>query len=158
MFAHPKRIDIPILILGSLVLLIFGVQRPLMTIEKLLFWESKYSIISGIKNLLKNGNYFIGIVLLVFSVIFPFLKLFTLGFVWFGKIGSDVRKISLHWLEFLGKWSMLDVLIVAVIIFISRSGWMSKATPQIGLYLFSVAIFLSMIVTYMIKSVTSNYR
>ncbi len=147
----PLRIDIPIAILAALVLLYLGIQKPLMTMEKLIFWESEYTILSSIKNLFSKSNYFIAIIILLFSIIFPFLKLFTLVGLWFIKMGDKTRKMSVKWLEFLGKWSMLDVFVVAIIIFISKSGWMTDADPKIGLYMFSAAIILSMIATYLVK-------
>jgi paraquat-inducible protein A len=48
----------------------------------------------------------------------------------------------------LGKWSMLDVFVIAVtIVIVKVGGSFAKAEPRPGLYVFSLAVFLSMILT-----------
>jgi uncharacterized paraquat-inducible protein A len=46
---------------------------------------------------------------------------------------------------------MLDVFVVAIIVVMAKSSWMSDVTPKPGIYFFGSAIILSMIVTFLIQ-------
>ena len=56
------------------------------------------------------------------------------------------------WLEVLGRWSMLDVFVVAIIVVIAKSGGALEARPQIGIYLFASAVLASLLMTYQLRS------
>ena len=65
---------------------------------------------------------------------------------------DDQRLRVFKWLEILGRWSMLDVFVVAMIVVIAKSGGALKASPKIGIYLFAIAVLLSLVVTVHIRS------
>ena len=112
---YPKRIDILILIIVSAVLLFIGLHLPVLTIRKL--WEKNtFSIISGIINLWKGKYYFLSFILFFFYVIFPIVKLATLFVIWFIRLWDRQRKWLLSALGLLGKWSMLDVFVTAILL------------------------------------------
>ena len=75
-----------------------------------------YSLLGGIRSMLTEGDVFIGVVVLLFSVVFPLWKL---GVYWTAAVrlarglepGAPVR-----WVNQLGKWSMLDVFVLAVLV------------------------------------------
>jgi len=60
-------------------------------------------------------------------------------------LGEKKRQAVLRWLGILGKWSMLDVFVVAILIVLVKLGPLAKVQPQRGVYWFAAAIFLSMI-------------
>ena len=143
---YPKRIDILILIIVSAVLLFIGLHLPVLTIRKL--WEKNtFSIISGIINLWKGKYYFLSFILFFFSVIFPIVKLSTLFVIWFIRLRDRQRKLLLSALGLLGKWSMLDVFVTAIIIVSIKLGVLASAKAEIGIYYFGVAILLAMLAT-----------
>ena len=53
----------------------------------------------------------------------------------------------LHWLGLLGKWSMLDVFIVAIMIVLVKLGPLARVEPRSGVYVFAAAIGMSMLTT-----------
>ncbi len=143
---HPKRIDIVILILASAASLYMGFRLPILTIKKL--WEKNtFSILSGIHNLWVEKHVFLACLIFFFSIVFPVVKLFSLLLIWFVRLGDEQRKKLLFWLETLGRWSMLDVFVAAVLIVTVKLGPLANATPQEGIYFFGMAIFLAMLVT-----------
>jgi paraquat-inducible protein A len=75
------------------------------------------------------------------------MKLATLAWLWFAPTAEATRRRVLQGLEALGKWSMLDVFIVAIVIVAVKFGWMSKAHAESGVYVFAASIFLSMAVS-----------
>jgi paraquat-inducible protein A len=143
----PKRVDIPLQCLASLVLLIAGLTLPVIETKKLVFWKSSYTIIDGIVNLWKDGHYVLSILIFVFSIIFPAIKLSGQGWLWFQPFDAERRQRWIRAIRVLGKWSMLDVFVIAVIVVITQTGGLLDATPRLGIYLFGAAISLSMIVT-----------
>ena len=143
---YPKRIDILILIIASAVLLFIGLHLPVLTVRKL--WErNTFSIISGITNLWESKNYFLSVIIFFFSVIIPIVKLATLFVIWFVRLRNHQRKWLLCGLGLLGKWSMLDVFVTAIIIVSIKLGALASAKAEIGIYYFGISILLAMLAT-----------
>jgi paraquat-inducible protein A len=143
---YPKRFDILILIISSAVLLFVGLNLPVLTVRKL--WEKNtFSIISGVINLWNEKYYVLSFIIFFFSVVFPIAKLMTLFVIWFVKLKDHQRKWLLHGLSFLGKWSMLDVFVTAILIVSIKLGALASAKAEIGIYFFGISILLAMLVT-----------
>jgi paraquat-inducible protein A len=142
---YPRRIEVPVLILVSLVVLLIALSLPLLTVEKVVFWKNEYSVIAGVHGLWEQGQYVLAIVLFFFSIVFPVCKLAMLGFLWGVRLAEHKRQAVLHWLGVLGKWSMLDVFVVAILIVLVKLGPLARVQPQRGVYWFAAAIFLSMV-------------
>ncbi len=82
-------------------------------------------------------------ILFFFSIIFPIVKLIVLGIIWQVKLEDEKRKSLLNWLEILGKWSMLDVFVVAILIVAVKLGPLANVEPKAGVYIFGLAILLA---------------
>lgn len=84
--------------------------------NQVIFYRSK-SILQLVQILLKTGkidSIFVGVLVLSFSVILPLSKLISTEVYLFGKKRWRSNKI-LYWLAFKsGKWSMADVMVVAI--------------------------------------------
>ena len=153
---YPRRIEVPLLILLSFVLLLIALSLPLMKVEKMVLWKNEYSVIAGVHSLWEQGQYALAIILFFFSIVFPIFKLSTLAFVWAVRLAELKRKTVLHWLGILGKWSMLDVFVVAILIVLVKLGPLAKVEPQWGLYWFAAAILLSMITSLYVDSLAGK--
>jgi paraquat-inducible protein A len=155
---YPRRFEVPLLILLSFVLLMIGLSLPLMKVEKMVFWKNEYSVVKGVNALWEQGQYALASILFFFSVVFPNFKLAGLAFIWFVRLAERKREMVLHWLGILGKWSMLDVFVVAILIVLVKLGPLAKIQPQQGVYWFAAAILLSMITSMYIDSLArKNY-
>ena len=147
---YPRRFEVPLLILASLGVFLVSLTLPLMRIEKKIMWkhwQNDYSVITGVKGLWSDNAYALAIILFFFSVVFPFVKLVVLSAVWVVRLPEKHRQKLLHWLGILGKWSMLDVMVVAILIVLVKIGPLAKVEAQSGVYVFATAILLSMITT-----------
>jgi paraquat-inducible protein A len=149
---YPRRIEVPLLILLSFVLLLIALSMPLMKVEKMVLWKNEYSVVAGVQGLWEQGQYVLATILFFFSIVFPMCKLAMLGFLWFIRLAEQRRQAVLHWLGVLGKWSMLDVFVVAILIVLVKLGPLAKVQPQRGIYWFAAAIFLSMITSMYVDS------
>jgi len=152
---YPRCFDVPLALFSSVVTLVLGLFLPVITLKELVFWQHTFSVLTGIVSLWDEKYYFLSLVILLFSIIFPFLKLVMLFFVWFKRMSDARRKNYLKWLATLGKWSMLDVFVVAMTIVIAKISRFASAEPRLGIYFFCfsimVAIFVSTRIEKLIK-------
>jgi paraquat-inducible protein A len=130
----------------ALATLAVAINRPFLSMSKL--GEMRvFSLLSGIMELFRTNQALIGSILLVFSVIFPFAKLIailtaTSSLV---PISTKLRK-RLHWLATVtGKYSLLDILVVAIVIVLVKFKGLTEAQALPGTTLFCVAICLSIL-------------
>lgn len=92
--------------------------------------------------------------LFFFSIVFPFVKLAALAIIWLVRLSDEKRLQLLHWLGLLGKWSMLDVFVVAILIVLVKLGPVARIEPRLGVYVFALAILASMMVTVYVDRLT----
>jgi paraquat-inducible protein A len=118
----------------------------------------EYSVLGGIADLVREGNILLGAIVLAFSVVFPIAKLLALCASFFGDYRSDQRRRLVWRLALLGKWSMLDVFVIVILLGAVRLGLISGAEPLPGLYLFGAAILCSMIATLVVVTVVGRER
>ncbi len=82
-----------------------------------LFFQSK-SIIDVVMLLLKTGqlpSQIVGVLILVFSVLFPFMKLSSTGIALMSEDNWGKNKFIRYFAFESGKWSMADVMVVAIL-------------------------------------------
>ena len=140
-----------------MVLLLIGYILPILTVRKL--WETNtFSIISGIQNLWLEKYYFLAVIIFIFSVIFPIAKLGSLMVVWLIGLHDEQRKKLIRFLEFLGKWSMLDVFVAAVIVVWVKLGALADAKAENGIYFFCASIILAMMVTALQSTLIQKHK
>ena len=85
-----------------------------------------------------------------FSILFPALKLlYLLTASLMPQMFVNVRGLSA--LSTLSKWSMMDVLVVALVIVATKTSGLAKATAQPGLWYFTACVVLMAIATLWIQ-------
>ncbi len=114
-------------------------------------YVSDASIWSGMVGLLGEGHLFIGLVVLLFSVIAPVGKLGLLFVLCVGQgsIARHDRARAYQLIEFVGRWGMVDVLLVAVLVAIVKLGDLVTVTPGPGVVVFGGVVILSLIASAM---------
>ena len=153
---HPQQAVIVPAALGvSIALLAIGLSLPLMNAQTGILWarwESSYSVWTGVVALWHQHEYLLATVLFVFSMVFPVIKLVALIVLWWVKLDEDYRSALLRGLELLGKWSMLDVFVVAIMIVLVKLGPLANVQPRSGVYFFAAAILSSMLTTMYVST------
>jgi paraquat-inducible protein A len=145
---HPRHaLAVPVAIVGSAALLGAGLSLPLLHAQQMVFWKSTYSVWAGVLELWRQGEQFLAAILFFFSMVFPAAKLLGLLLIWFVRLPEERREWLLHWLGLLGKWSMLDVFVVAILIVLVKLGPLARIEPRVGVYVFAAAIAASMLTT-----------
>jgi paraquat-inducible protein A len=108
------------------------------------------TIVSGVVHLWTSGDRVIAIVVVVASVLFPLFKLLTLAVLaWTTQRESSwppsQRMKLFRVVEHLGRWSMLDVFVVATTITLVNFGPLATATAGWGITAFSAVVVLTML-------------
>ena len=114
-------------------------------------FESK-SIVSALQKLYESGQTVIALVIFLFTILTPVLKSIMLLVVLFSQ-NLHFSQRSIQVLKAIGKWSMLDVFVIAILVtyFTTKSGGATDATLQIGVFYFVAYVIASMILTYLIN-------
>src|SRR5258707_7557289 len=124
-----------------------GLRLPAITITQAGLFDSQYSILAGLGSLADQGHYAVFAFILLFSVLLPYVKLLLLAWLFFSPGPVERRRRLLAWLAAVGRWSLLDVLVVALIVFSLQGGFFVSSRLEPGLYLFAGAVILSMALT-----------
>jgi len=133
----------------ALVLYLPAIILPLIKIERL-GYMSENNLLSGVMNLLSEGYWFVGIVVLVFSIIIPPLKLFALlSMTTFIKHWHHHHRARLYRLvEIIGRWGMLDILLMAILVAFVKLGNLVEITAGSGLNAFTGMVILSLLASF----------
>ena len=138
-----------IMLVVLVALFAIGVWAPMLTLKKLLFVHNTFSILSGIGQLVADGQYVLFLLIALFTLILPCCKIAVLFTVW-NTTRSSAKRRYVEWLSAIGKWSMLDVFVVAVLITSVKLGALASIEVHYGLYVFTAAVILMMIATHFV--------
>jgi paraquat-inducible protein A len=140
-------------------MLIAGAVLPMFTFSQFYIFNDTFSLASGIFYLLKEGETLLFIVVFSFSILMPVWKMVLLYRLLHSQDGDNAgRHRQLHVLSFLGKWSMLDVFVVAILVVTVKLGAIASITVHFGIYLFTLAVLASMLLTHRIAAQAGNSR
>ena len=141
------KLDVLVPLALATVILPLGLLMPVVHFSWALRDDTTFSVLTGTFDLLRSGHTFIGLLILTFSILFPTAKILALFGLWFLPQASGSSGAALRWLEFLGKWSMLDVFVVGILVGTLDLGILAETTPLSGAYIFTAAVLLSMAAT-----------
>lgn len=130
---------------ASFALNVAALFTPFLEIHKTLSGRSIYSLPRSVELMWEADLYAIAILVVAFSILFPFAKLAVLWSVWRGKFDEARARRWLAFVERFGKWSMLDVFIVCLLLSLTDDQFFIDSRPRIGLPCFLFAIQISMV-------------
>ncbi len=110
------------------------------------------TIFSGTVQLWRSDLWLIAAIVFTASIIIPVLKLAGLGWLLFTarrrSLRHSRRLTQLYSaLDFIGRWSMLDVFLVAFLSGLVRFGALSSVEPRMGIVAFATAVVLTVLAT-----------
>lgn len=140
------------LTITALILYIPANILPMMDVQ--IFGQSdKSTILGGVIQFFHMKAYFICFVVFTASFAVPVFKLFSLFYLLIflnrkSKL-TNLQKTKLFFVvELIGKWSMLDVYVVAVMAGLINTGYLLKTTGGYGLIFFGVVVILTMLASH----------
>jgi paraquat-inducible protein A len=155
---HPYRgVAVNLLLLVALLLLALGVTLPLLTVERFYVFTNTVSLLSALGRLGERGHWGLALLIGSFSLAFPTLKLLLLAAIWnLEGANSPRQRRHLRWLARFGRWSMLDVFVVALLVVSVKLGALAQARVEIGIYAFAASVILTMLLSSWIGRVSGQ--
>jgi len=137
------------LLLTSCILYIPANLYPIMITEQLGTAEGS-TILGGVILLIHHGAIPVALVIFLFSVMVPVGKLMAMFYlVWTVKRHSPVsarqRTTMYQITEFVGKWSMVDVFVVAILVALVHLGGLLSIRPGIAALCFAGVVIVTML-------------
>lgn len=132
--------------LGAMLLYPFALTLPILTLAEL-GHTRETTIWSGMVSLFAEGQLAIGLVVLFCSVVAPLFKLGAILALSAGELflPSRHRAVTYRLVELLGRWGMLDVVLIAVLVAAVKLGDLVEVTPGPGLIAFTAVVVLSLL-------------
>ena len=145
-----RRKSAEVTLVFSLTALIFYIPAnlfPFMTVE--LYGNSNSStIIGGIRSLMESGSISIAVLVFLASVLIPIVKLVILFYLSLTvhERKHQVFKTKLyHFVETIGRWSMLDIFLLAVLVAMLKLGHFATVRPEVGAVIFALVVIFTML-------------
>lgn len=134
---------------GGLVLYFPAILLPILKIEKL-GHHHQASLLGGTIDLLWHGSWFVGLVVLVFSIIIPLIKILALiELSWISLMGRQHRAWTYRVVEWAGRWSMMDVLLLALMVTLVKLGDLVEFSLGPAVWAFVLCVVMSLIASAM---------
>lgn len=130
---------------GAMLLFPAAIVLPILEIEKLGHHYTS-SILGGIIELYHEGSVIIATIILLFSIILPVAKLLTLlELCWFRWLEHHHRSWAYRVIEFSGRWSMMDVMLLAFLVMLIKLSGMVQFHIGPAAVAFAGCVIMSMI-------------
>lgn len=130
------------------VFLPLGLILPVVETTQLWVFRSSYSLIDTVRALIDEDELALGLLIAVFSLVTPIVKLSLVTVLHMRLRGSGMSVLA-NWVDRLGKWSLTDVLVVALLI-VMASGTGLDIAAEPGLWFFATSAFLLMLASDMV--------
>jgi paraquat-inducible protein A len=133
---------------AALILYPFAVTLPLIRVQEY-GHATDTSILQGVASLMATGDILVGLVVLLCSIIIPVTKLVALLVLSAGApmLRGDHRALTYRLLDLTGRWGMLDVLALAVLVAVLKLGDMVEVEPGPAALAFTSVVVLSLLAT-----------
>ena len=141
------RTFLPILLFVATFCFALGLVLPIAIFERLFFLTERPSLLEIVASLWAGSDYFLAIVIALFSVAFPAAKLLVLHMA----SADGARRNLVHRAGALSKWSMMDVLVVALAVFAAKTTGLASAAAQPGIWFYGAAALLSAVLAIFLK-------
>ncbi len=145
------------LVITALVLNFPANMLPIMEVDYLGAREAS-TIMDGIIYFFKEGSYGIGTVILTASILVPCFKivgiiliLLSIKFRW--KSWLRHKTIMFRFIEFVGRWSMLDIFVIALLSVLVNFGFFSTIEPAPA-----ATYFCGVVISTMLAAITFDTR
>lgn len=131
----------PLLLILAAFFLALGLVLPIIRFDRLYFFSETPSLTELVAALWRGGDVGLAIIVGLFSIVFPIVKLAALAVqMLFGSAeadGAGKGTVFRRAMPYLSKWSMMDVMLVAIVVFAAKSSGLATAVSQPGLWFYA---------------------
>ena len=145
------------LLITAAILYIPANLLPIMTVNSLGQGEPS-TIMAGVIQLVQHGMFPIAAVVFIASILVPTFKLVGIGLLLFSvqrhqPLSAQQRIVMYRFIEFIGRWSMLDIFVIAILVAVVNFGRLASVEANLG-----AAAFASVVILTMLAAVTFDPR
>jgi len=132
--------------LAALVLFIPANTLPILSISQM-GHRSESTIWGGVVELWQSGTQGIAVLVFFCSILIPLMKVLGLLYLCASYQIHSPKKYSslLRFITVIGRWSMLDVFLVAILVALVKLGTFATVEPELGIVAFAGVVVLTMI-------------
>ena len=147
---HPHSVQYTwALIIAAAICYVPANVLPVLTTTALGSVESD-TIMGGVIYLYVSGSWPLALIVLVASVMIPLGKLIALAYLLItiqrGSVKNSQERTRIYYvIEFIGRWSMLDVFVDAFIVALIQLKPLMSVEPGVGVVFFMVVVVLTMV-------------
>lgn len=133
---------------AAAALYIPAMSLPVMTFQEL-GDVSPTTIVQGMIEFWQTGDYPIALVIFTASILIPLIKIVALAWLCAAASGrvkpSPMMLAKVYWLtELLGRWSMIDIFVVGILVALVQIGTYMSVVPGPGALAFGAVVILTM--------------
>jgi paraquat-inducible protein A len=137
------------LLLAAVAMYLPANVLPIMTVTSLGNTQSD-TIMSGVIYFLKHGDWPLALIIFVASVLVPLLKMIALAYLLLSvqrrsPLRRNQRTRLYRVTELVGRWSMVDVFVVALMAALVQVGELATIEPAAGAVAFASVVILTML-------------
>lgn len=136
------------LLIAAIILYIPANTLPIMTV---VLWGDGQpdTIMSGVIHLMDGGMWPLALLIFVASIFIPILKLLILTglmiSIYFKSHWKPADRTTLYRVtEFVGRWSMIDIFVIGILVSLVQFGNTASVSPGIGSLSFAAVVILTM--------------
>lgn len=126
------------LLIAAPFCLALGLTLPLVRFETLYFFSDTPALTDIVVSLWSDGNPGLAFLVALLSIVFPVVKMIGIATEALAP-GAEEGRLLARLLPHLSRWSMMDVLLVAVVIFAAKTSGLAEAFTQPGLWFYAAS-------------------
>lgn len=112
--------------------------------------QSESTIVGGAIELFHHGAYGVAIIVFVASILIPIGKFLAIGYLAASlgrrsRLSAHQRHLLYEVVEFIGRWSMIDVFVVAILSALVQLGTVAIINPGIAAVSFALSVAFTML-------------
>jgi len=137
------------LLITSLILLFPANLLPIMTVTYLGEREPN-TIIEGIEHFIQSGEYLIALIIFFASIVVPIFKVVGIMLIMISiqkrwQTWLKHRTLMFRVIKFIGRWSMLDIFVIAVMVALVNLGTLTSIKPAPAATYFAAVVISTML-------------
>ena len=137
------------LLVTAAILYIPANLLPIMTVNSLGQGEPS-TIMAGVIQLVQHGMFPIAAVVFIASILVPTFKLVGIALLLYSvqrhqPMSARQRILMYRFIEWIGRWSMLDIFVIAILVAVVNFGSLASIEPGYGATAFASVVVLTML-------------
>lgn len=121
-----------------------------MLLTSTLFERQESTIVEGVVDLVHHGSYGVAFIVFFASIVIPLGKFMAMFYLVFAvrrhwALKSQQRHVMLEIVEFIGRWSMIDVFVVAILSALVQLDTVATINPGVAAVSFALSVVFTML-------------